>query len=159
VEGKSSLARDGLEIHCTGGWIDATLPGDLESQALAVNNAGQVVGFSRGSSGFRAVLWNRSGARNLGTLPGGNFSQALGINQAGAVVGLSTVGFGATHAFLWTATGGMLDLNDLIPADLNLLIVAAVGINDNGQIVAFGGDRATYDHDSPITIYLLTPAP
>lgn len=29
IEGKSSLARDGLEIHCTGGWIDAGFSGQI----------------------------------------------------------------------------------------------------------------------------------
>ena len=52
----------------------------------------------------------------------------------------------------------MRDLNDLIPPDLDVLLVAAVGINARGQIVAFGGPASTYDHDSPITVYLLTPA-
>ena len=94
---------------------------------------------------------------SLGVLPGGQASQALGINAAGAVVGLSTVASGATHAFLWTASDGMRDLNDLIGTDANILLVAAVGINNRGQIVAFGGDRSDYDHDSPISIYLLTP--
>ena len=48
---------------------------------------------------------------------------------------------------------------DLIPADSDILVVAAVAINDRGQIAAFGGPRSTYDHDLPISIYLLTPAP
>jgi hypothetical protein len=32
----------------------------------------------------------------------------------------------------------MRDLNDLIPPDANVLLVAAVAINENGQIAAYG---------------------
>jgi probable HAF family extracellular repeat protein len=136
-----------------------TLPGDLDSDALAINNAGQVAGFSNGSTGSRAVLWNNFRIQSLGFLPGGEVSQAMGINQSGTVVGLSTVDSGATHAFIWTASDGIRDLNELIPPAADILLAAAVGINARGQIVAFGGNRRTYDHDTPISIYLLTPAP
>ncbi len=44
---------------------------------------------------------------DLGTL-GTLGSKATGINDAGQVVGYSRLGIGEpTHAFLWTATGGM----------------------------------------------------
>ena len=82
---------------------------------------------------------------------------ALGINNSGQVIGISTVALGASHAFIWTSGGGIRDLNDLIAADSQILLVAAVGINDRGQIIAYGGNRDTYDHDTPISIYLLTP--
>ena len=37
IEGKSSLARDGLSIHCTGGWIDAGFSGQI---TLEIYNQG-----------------------------------------------------------------------------------------------------------------------
>jgi len=51
----------------------------------------------------------------------------------------------------------MRDLNDLIAADSQIVLVAALGINDRGQIVAYGGNAGTYDQDLPSTVYLLTP--
>ena len=38
VEGKSSLARDGLEIHCTGGWIDAGFSGEITLELYNKSN-------------------------------------------------------------------------------------------------------------------------
>ncbi len=116
---------------------------DLDSDAFAINSSGQIVGSSEGPTGTTAVLWDTTaGPRTLGTLPGGNFSQALGINAPGAVVGISNNADGESHAFVWSSSDGMRDLNDLIPVDSDVLLVAAVGINARGQIVAFGGLRA-----------------
>lgn len=69
----------------------------------AVNDLGQVIGWSITSNGFRPFLWTReSGLQDLGTL-GGNFSMAMSINNQGQIVGVSTVlGSYSTHAVLWT---------------------------------------------------------
>src|SRR5206468_8054419 len=128
-----------------------TLPGDSGSESYAINDSGHVVGASSGRSGVHAWIWtDKEGMRNLGSLSEGEFSMALGINNRGQVVGISAVASGGSHAFIWTADGGMRDLNDLIPAASGILVVAAVGINDRGQIIAYGGGRDTYDHDTPI---------
>jgi len=135
------------------------LPGDSESEAYAINNSGHMVGKSSGPSGTHAFIWTeRDGMRSLGSLPGGEaFSMALGINNSGQVVGLASTGTFESHAFISTKRSGMRDLNDLIPADSQILLVAAAGINDRGQIIAYGGNPATFEHDEPSTVYLLTP--
>jgi probable HAF family extracellular repeat protein len=82
--------------------------------------------------------------QDLGTLPGGACSEASGINGSGVVVGQSEVAPGPTpctgtsHAFVWTASGGMADLNTLIDPTLGWQLTSAAGINDTGQIAGTG---------------------
>ena len=88
-----------------------TLPeGGYQSEANAVNSAGQVVGSALNTIpdansmavrnwwyfevpyGYqqRAFLWDKqNGMQDLGTLPGGNDAEAIFINEAGQVVGNS----------------------------------------------------------------------
>ena len=108
---------------------------ELSSGAIAINNAGQIVGVSPATGGayaFRAVLWNLTGAvEDLGTL-GGTNSGAIDINDAGQVIGSSQIaGDAATHFFLWSAGTGMQDLNSIIDPNLT----SVVEINASGQII------------------------
>ena len=111
------------------------LPGATEefsADAVAINNAGQIVGRSPfGSSGVHAVLWSADGViQDLGTL-GGTNSTAIDINATGQVIGSSQIaGDAATHYFLWSSATGMQDLNSSISS----AITSVVEINDAGQI-------------------------
>ena len=74
----------------SGGMQDlGTLPGGSYSQAYAINNLGQVVGWSYldGGSNQHAFVWDSiSGMQDLGTL-GGLTSAATAVNDAGEVTG------------------------------------------------------------------------
>jgi probable HAF family extracellular repeat protein len=72
-------------------------------------------------------------------LPGGKYTYARAINARGEVVGFSGTAH-AIRAFLWTRTGGMQDLNSLIPASSGFVLTEAVAINEQGLIVAIGSD-------------------
>ena len=75
--------------------------GGTYSRASAINNAGQVVGYSGNMSGGpgHAFSWTKKGGMvDLGTLGGSN-SYAYGINNAGQIVGDSQTSSGETHAF------------------------------------------------------------
>jgi probable HAF family extracellular repeat protein len=121
------------------------LPGadpELDARAIAINDAGWIVGVSITPAYARhAVLWDPSLViQDLGTL-GGTNSIAIDINAAGVVIGTSQIaGDGATHAFVWSSGTGMQDLNATTGAD----ITDVVEINDAGQIVGTvrtsGGD-------------------
>jgi probable HAF family extracellular repeat protein len=81
-----------------------TLPGGNSSAAHAINERGQIVGFSTTASGAEhAVLWSKDGKMtDLGTLPGGTYSGARDINERGQVVGFSATASGEVRAVLWT---------------------------------------------------------
>jgi len=106
------------------------------SEARAINNRGDVVGWSSTDTGRRhAVLW-RAGfgtyadAQDLGTL-GGDNSWAYGINDLGEVVGTSEDSSGTFRAFLWTSAKGLTQLNGLPGA----ASCEASDINDRSQVV------------------------
>ena len=113
--------------------------GGTYSVALAINNAGQVVGASTTTSDIdvHATLWNGSTAIDLGTL-GGSFSYAYAINNSGQIVGVSTtIGNTFFHATLWTGDT-LIDLNSLLDVgtiNAGWQLADAHGINDNGWIV------------------------
>jgi probable HAF family extracellular repeat protein len=85
------------------------------SQARAINNRGQIVGFSLNSDfDLRAFLWQAGAMRDLGTLAGntpGFSSTAFAINPSGAVTGGSDTP-SSSDAYLYRG-GGMLDLGTL----------------------------------------------
>ena len=122
--------------------------GGTKSAAYALNEQGQVVGYSTTATGARhAFLWTPgAGMRDLGVLAEGLGSIARGINDRGAVVGQSTLPYPATarnpetHAFLWTPAGGMQDLGAL---GGELTSSVAYDINNAGQVVgrSYSADR------------------
>jgi probable HAF family extracellular repeat protein len=112
-----------------------TLPGGGHSGALAINTAGQMVGWSetylKGAYETHAFHMQKNlRIRDLGTL-GGNYSAAYGINDAGQVVGGSRTKSGEIHAFLWTDKTRLKDLGTLRGRNSSI----ARAINNQGRIV------------------------
>jgi len=132
-----------------------TLSGGVTSMANAINNAGLIVGQSDGTitkGHWHAVLWNTSDKiQDLGTLPGGTYSVAFGVNDFSVVVGYGNLSNNAAHAMVWTSTGGMRDLNSLIPSGSGWVLINANSINNVGQITGYG-TKAGHNH-----AFVLTP--
>jgi probable HAF family extracellular repeat protein len=107
------------------------------SCATAINNKGQIVGWSYTASGLatqiHAFSYSEGKMTDLGTL-GGDTSEAYGINDSGQIVGWSKTASGEVHAFLYSG-GVMTDLGTLPGGDTSY----AYGINNKGQIVGWAG--------------------
>src|SRR5262249_8250851 len=88
-------------------------PSGAISEALGINDAGDVVGwvFPAGASASPAYLWRHDGVEiDLQTL-GGPGSQAFGVNNALAIVGVSDrTPPKAPVAFMWKPASGMRQL-------------------------------------------------
>lgn len=157
VTGKSD--RFGVTPHAfiySGGIMTdiGTLGGRYNDQSAGhgINDAGQVTGDSTISNGnIHAFIYSVGTMIDLRTL-GGTYSSGDSINNAGQVVGASSLANGDTHAFVYTS-GKMYDLNNLIPAGSDWNLVAALGINNSGQITGYGYTNHGQDEHA----FLLTP--
>jgi len=116
------------------------------SVALAINDTGQVAGWSRlDTSAKRAVVWTGGVARNLGTL-GGAESEAWAINAAGHAVGWANTADGSRRAVLWN--GGTVNLGTLGGVSSTAYAInganQVVGVSHNslGRASAFLWDSA-----------------
>jgi probable HAF family extracellular repeat protein len=138
VVGNSQLGgRDSPSIATLWDGSSPTYLGGLGgpySTALAINDAGQIVGQAgrANGGGDRAVLWNGTVATDLGAPLGGTSSGAYGINNAGLVVGYSYVSDGSgARAVAWNGTVAV-QLDTLYGGTGQSF---AYDVNKSGQIV------------------------
>jgi probable HAF family extracellular repeat protein len=108
---------------------------------MALNNVGQVTGYSRiaGDAEQHAFFYQAGATLDIGTL-GGPFSQGNAINNSGQVAGLSWTSSFQTRAFLYS-NGTMKDLDTLGGS-----FSVAFAINNAGQVVGQSDTSAYLTH-------------
>src|SRR5438477_2968941 len=112
-----------------------SLSGGDFSEAVSINELGDVVGSSNTKTHLRALLWARTGEmRDLGALPGDSGARATSINRGGQVVG-SSFGPNGASAFLWTEREGMKSLRPVAGSDFS----EATSVNNAGLIAGTSG--------------------
>jgi hypothetical protein len=115
-------------------YINGLLPANQNSQAVGINNAGNVVGFYSPTATTSIGFLDLGGTISTVDPFASAFTQALGINNAGEIVGFYVDGGGVQHGY--TDIGGVFASFD--PAgSINTTIN---GVNDLGQIVGFYTD-------------------
>lgn len=125
-------------LYRDGSMQDLGTLGGRISSAAAINDMGQVAGYSYTADSIEhAFLYVDGTMIDLGTL-GGSRSFGYGINALGQVVGTSDLADDLErHAFIFSA-GVLTDLNSLIDPSSGWVLHEARGINDLGQVAAFG---------------------
>jgi probable HAF family extracellular repeat protein len=126
--------------------------GGATTVATAINDLGQIVGWSASATGMHAFLYSEGIMHDLGAFS--HESYAYGINDLGQVVGVSD-----GKPFLYS-NGVMVDLSTQF-YDPEWRLAAAYGINNFGQIVGSGflvGGTDQTPYSIPAA-FILTPVP
>ena len=138
--GDNSQSYERAWKYQNGVMTDLGTLGGPQASATAINGSGQIVGFAQTSSDADHGFLDTGGKmKDLGL---NVFPDA--INDTGAVVAEGPGGA------LIDSGGTIRNLTNLAPAGFTLS--SAVGINDNGQIVANGSNASGQSHS-----FLLTP--
>lgn len=119
---------------------DVVVPGAIETDTYAINDANKITGDYIDASGIVHGMTKKG--TNVVTFddPNGNTTQGFGINNKGVVVGWYINNNGSIVGFKW-AGGKFVDIN--FP---NSIETEATGINDNGVIVGLYVDANGVQH-------------
>jgi len=127
------------------------VPGLSGVTSTDINNLGWISGFG-GPLGFgHAAAWKPSGSTytpiDMGLLPGTHDSIAIGIDDNNRAVGYASTSSGFQTPFMWTETGGMVNLvTQGFPGETPL------GISPGGTVATVGHWYHLGDPGSVITL-------
>lgn len=127
-----------------------TLPNSLYSGASAINDRPVIVGSANVDDpvlGFhqRNVAWRRVGSGwsivDLGTFNGHTYNTPTDINNDNWIIGRSYSPGTIPEPFLWIS-GTYYNVNNLLIGGGGIYIEDALGMNENGDIAAYGQDAS-----------------
>ena len=104
------------------------------SYAMAINNAGEVVG---GNGEAFAVVNGQ--VQSLTAVTGMNWSAAYGINNSGTIVGDGQLANGTFRGVIWNPNG-----NTTVLGTFGGNSSQATGVNDSGEVVGFASLASGY---------------
>lgn len=116
-----------------GSYTTLDVAGAFETHALAINNSGQIVGYSIAGGLFHGFLLS-GGSYTTIDVPGATFTRAFGINDSGQIVGDYHDADGRSHGFLLSG-GSYITIDP--PGSAGTV---PFGINASGQISGSYGD-------------------
>ena len=116
----------------------------LTLTALAMNDAGQIVGYYGTEDGEYPFLYDATGFHPL-AVPQGGIGQATAISNGGVIVGYAQIGIGTEEmrspGLVWSAAdpGSVAEMQTTDPA----IFLMPYGVNDNGVAVGVMGNLVT----------------
>ena len=122
----------------TRGSVPARGSSDSSSEALDINDHGQIVGRSFDGNNFHAVLWEGGNITRLPQPVADLESAAVAINNRGQAVGWSLGTDGVSRAILWDR-GTAIELLRIAPG-----FAYPSAINERGQVVGFAHNTFRY---------------
>jgi hypothetical protein len=146
-----SIARDGTVLgrsqSASGEWslflwdrhkgVTATAPLDEGCSPYRATSSGLVVGACGGPYAKQMWTWTvKAGYRQYDLVPAFTFS---GMNESGEVAGTLNLGYPLTHAYMWSAETGLVDLDPGRPDRAS----SALAIASDGTIGGAIGPDAT----------------
>jgi probable HAF family extracellular repeat protein len=139
---RSFLYKAGNKIDI--GFLDPSVNG-ASTEALGLNDAGQVIGVSvTENGGNEAFLYSNGKMTALGTLGGHTSVEINAINGSGQMIGRYSIPKPeGTERHLFIATNGQLKEFQGLAGAFN---TNAVAINDNGQVIVTAFFTASYGY-------------
>jgi probable HAF family extracellular repeat protein len=121
---------------------------------VAINDNGEIVGelFTATAVGSHAAKFSRGAWIDLGNYTGAQGSEATAINIEGQIVGTAILPprykpFRAgQHVPIIFISGGLVNLNTLIPSGSGFTLTDAADINDSGQILCDATNSVGNEH-------------
>jgi hypothetical protein len=125
-----------VRYTAAGGWEYVSNVSTFYSQAMGINDSGDLVGYHFDGSSFRAFRWVNGTVSSIAPLPGGTMTFGFAIDNNGNVVGQSDSADGIRG---FRAAPGL-------PAEPMSSLVMACGINATGQIAGYGVNADGQQH-------------